>query len=314
MADRNDSDESAKGARDEKSSTPESSSDSTEHIDLSAVQADDALLDALGGTDPAVGAEQSTDQELNAILVEWRREIDSEPFGELVDIDTAVATIAAARPQVRRKNRYLVPLATAAAVLAITFTGVSVAAREARPGDTLWGLSQVLFTEHANSVEAASKVQDELAAAQAALFDGRMELADAALKRAGASLSSVSDDDGHAHLLATHDRLREQLAPETSPEDESQGESTTESEPDGEPPVVADDSTTEQPSPPEETDDSVTSPPEETSPSPTEEPSSPSSPPPSSEPPPSSDPTDSAPETSTGSRTESISPPPSGGE
>ncbi|ASO22743.1 hypothetical protein FHR81_005192 [Actinoalloteichus hoggarensis] len=328
MADRHDEDEPTSGDRVENENSEPSSSDvaghldgsasrteqesPAEHIDLSAIQADDALLDALGGTDPTVGEEDSADQDLSAMLVAWRREADAEPFGELVDIDTAVATIAAARPPARRRPRFLVPLATAAAVLAITFTGVSVAAREARPGDTLWGLSRVLFTEHANSVEAAVAVQGELDAAEAALFAGRFEQAAAALQRAGASLDSVSDDDGHAHLRATHDRLRDQLDPAPQPEDGEAPEDSESTTDGGEPPLLVD-TTTEQPPPTSPTDDSETSPPDETTTTPPEEPT-PSSPPAPSTPPSPSTPSGSEPDTSTGSRTENISTMPSGGE
>lgn len=73
--------------------------------DLSAVQADDRLLDALGSATPGA-AGSLVDDELNALLLAWRNEVETAPFGELVDTETAIATIQAARPQpVSRKRK-----------------------------------------------------------------------------------------------------------------------------------------------------------------------------------------------------------------
>lgn len=60
-------------------------------VDLAAVQADDALLDMLGGNG------RVSDDAQARVLVAWRRDVDSEPIGELVDTDTALAAISAAR-------------------------------------------------------------------------------------------------------------------------------------------------------------------------------------------------------------------------
>ncbi len=182
--------------------------------DLAGIRADDALLDALGGRD---GAEPGSlvDDELNALLLAWRREVDSPPMGELVDTDTAVATIAAARPQPRGRQRFLIPLASAAAVLAIAFTGMSLVARDAQPGDALWGLTRVLYSEHARSVEAAVAVRTDLDTARAALREGRYSEARDALVKAGEVLPSVSPDDGKDDLTQKRESLLEELTSTT---------------------------------------------------------------------------------------------------
>ncbi|MEV0678463.1 anti-sigma-D factor RsdA [Actinosynnema sp. NPDC050436] len=180
--------------------------------DLAGIRADDALLDALGGrgqTDALV------DDELNALLLAWRREVDSRPMGELVDTDTAVATIAAARPLQRGRHRFLIPLASAAAVLAIAFTGVSLVARDAQPGDTLWGLTRVLYSDHARSVEAAVTVRTDLETARAALSAGRYGEARDLLNRASEALPSISVDDGKADLEKRHGSLLRELTSTT---------------------------------------------------------------------------------------------------
>ncbi|WP_199441806.1 anti-sigma-D factor RsdA [Umezawaea beigongshangensis] len=185
--------------------------DSADTTDLSAVRADDELLDALGGAggdreSPGVVAED----ELNALLLAWRQEVDDEPAAVLVDTDTAVATIAAARP-VPHRHRFLIPLATAAAVLAIAFTGTSLVARDSLPGDPLWALTKVLYADHARSVEAAAVVRTDLDTARVALAEGRVDEAKDALAKAGVVLPEVSTDDGRSELSEKHHSLLEEL-------------------------------------------------------------------------------------------------------
>ena len=195
--------------------------------DLSLVQADDALLDALGGSDPKV-ADGLGDQELNALLLAWRRDIDSEPFPELVDVNEAANTVRTASLAKRRagggrRRKMLVPVAAAAAVLAIAFTGSGLVARDAQPGDTLWGLTKVLYADHARSVEAAAAVRIDLREAQLAITQGRFDEARQALEQARQSLGEVAVEDNADELRAQHLelslRLNEPEAPsEPAPE------------------------------------------------------------------------------------------------
>ncbi|WP_020662717.1 anti-sigma-D factor RsdA [Amycolatopsis benzoatilytica] len=190
--------------------------------DLTAIQADDALLDALGGTDPTV-ADGLGDQELNALLLAWRRDIDSEPLGELVDADTAVRTVKSAASARKyssrgRRRRVFVPVAAACAAAAIAFTGTGLAARDAQPGDTLWGLTKVLYADHARSVEAAAAAKLDLEKANLALADNRLADARRALADAQAALTQVAESDNRDQLLQQHRQLAQQLGvPTTSP-------------------------------------------------------------------------------------------------
>lgn len=192
-----------------------SASQAAFEADLSAINADDALLDALGGSDPEI-ADGLGDQELNALLLSWRRDIDSEPFEELVDTETAVTTVKAAAMAQRhgkrsRRMRILVPVAAAAAVLAIAFTGTSIAARSAQPGDTLWGLTKMLYADHARSVEAASAARTDLQQATIAIAQGNILAAQQALAEAAANLKNVAEEDNLRQLMAEHKQLTEQL-------------------------------------------------------------------------------------------------------
>jgi hypothetical protein len=190
--------------------------------DLSAVQADDALLDALGGSDPKI-ADGLGDLELNAYLLAWRRDIDSEPLADLVDTDTATTIVKTAALAQRNGHRgggrrLLVPVAAAAAVLAIAFTGTGVAARDAHPGDTLWSLTKVLYADHARSVEAAAAARVDLDTANIALAGGRLEEARKALNEAQAALKQVSVEDNLSQLMQQHRQLSAQLVtPNTTP-------------------------------------------------------------------------------------------------
>ncbi|MFD7653068.1 anti-sigma-D factor RsdA [Actinosynnema sp. NPDC059797] len=222
--------------------------------DLAGIRADDALLDALGGRNPEQ-ADSLVDDELNALLLAWRREVDSRPVGELVDTDTAVATIAAARPQPRSRHRYLIPLASAAAVLAIAFTGVSLVARDAEPGDALWGLTRVLYSDHARSVEAAVAVRTDLDNAGTALREGRYREAKVALDKAGEYLRSVSDDDGRDDLTQRHETLKQELesttpTPTATPSPVASPTSTTTQRAPSNPPSAVQPTTTTTTTPP----------------------------------------------------------------
>jgi hypothetical protein len=193
--------------------TPTGWSDGTEQdgpVDLSAVRADDELLAALASFDNSMGGPDQ-DPELKSLLLSWRLDVDAEPIGELVDTDTAMTTIAVGARLRRRRPRYLVPLASAAAALVVLFSGMGLAARNAVPGDALWGISQVLYTDHARSVEAAALVRDDLHHASEALQLGHFDEARSALVQAQASLPSVDNADGKANLLAQQQNLLIQL-------------------------------------------------------------------------------------------------------
>ncbi|MPY76986.1 MAG: hypothetical protein GEV04_00540 [Actinophytocola sp.] len=202
-------------------------------VDLSQVWADDALLDALGGADPKL-ADELGEAELNALLLSWSREVDGEPMPELVSVDSAVTTItsaAADKKSVRReqKRRLLIPVAAAASVLVIAFGGASVAAKEAMPGDTLWGLTQVLYTDKANSVQASFQVKAEFNRARSAIVDGEIDAAREALDKAGATLESVRAEENHDELSREHQELMTQLREsDGTPADDDETTTTTE--------------------------------------------------------------------------------------
>nr|WP_281377581.1 hypothetical protein [Saccharopolyspora hordei] len=177
------------------------------------MQDDDELLDALGGTNPDVAVPAAGERpSLEALLVAWRRDVDSSPIGELVDVETAASAIAAGtRPRRWVKRRHLVPVATAAAVLMIGFTGVGVAARDAQPGDMLWGVAQVLYSDHTRAVQAASSAREDLNTAESAIERGNRTEAEAALQAAQQQMRVVDDEHGLSDLQAAHASLTKRI-------------------------------------------------------------------------------------------------------
>lgn len=176
-------------------------------VDLTAVQADNALLDMLGGA----GSAPDTDAELARVLVAWRRNVETEPIAELVSTDTALAVIAAARKPAPRRHPVLAPVAAAAAVLVIAFSGVSLGAKSAEPGDQLWPLTKVLYADHARSVEAAASVQGKLDEARTALQERRPAQAKELLEEAQQELDAVAEPQGRAQLAAQREQLEVML-------------------------------------------------------------------------------------------------------
>lgn len=176
-------------------------------VDLTAVQADDALLNTLGRADVVRGG----DAELVRVLVAWRHEVDTESIPPLVDLDTAVATISAARKPASRRRSALGPVAAAAAVLVIAFAGVGMVAKSAQPGDELFPLTKVLYSKYARSVEAAVRVETELADAQMALNKGDTSQARESLEKVQEQLDVIDEEQGRERLATEHDKLEKML-------------------------------------------------------------------------------------------------------
>ncbi|MEJ3653979.1 anti-sigma-D factor RsdA [Actinomycetes bacterium KLBMP 9759] len=190
-----------------------------EPVDLVAVQADDELINALAAgmavSAPGFGG-YDADDHVAAILAAWRAEVESEPLPELVDIDTAIATIQkGARPR-SRGIRHLAPVAAAAAFVVLAMGGLSVGSYNAQPGDALWGVSKVLYSERADSVEAAARVQDRIDNAKKALLNGDPLLAAQELAEAEQDLAAIRPEEGHEELSEVQDFLAAK-ADETEP-------------------------------------------------------------------------------------------------
>ena len=188
--------------------------DLAEPVDLVAVQADDELINALAAgmtvSAPGVGGYDADDR-VAAILAAWKADVDADPIPELVDTDTAVSTVMAAR-QPSGRIRHLVPVAAAAAFVVLAIGGVSVSSYNAQPDDALWGVSKVLYSERAESVEAAARVEERLDNAKQALSQGQPVLAAQELAQAQEDLEVVRPQEGQDELAEAQDFLRAKAA------------------------------------------------------------------------------------------------------
>jgi anti-sigma-D factor RsdA-like protein len=185
-----------------------------EPVDLVAVQADDELINALAAgmsvSAPGLGGYDADDR-VAAILAAWKADVDEEPLPELVDVDTAVSTVLAARHPSGR-TRHLVPVAAAAAFLVLAIGGVSVGSYNAQPDDALWGISKVLYSERAESVEAAARVEDRIENAKQALAEGQPVRAAQELAQAKKDLQVVRPQEGQGELAEAQDFLQAKAA------------------------------------------------------------------------------------------------------
>jgi hypothetical protein len=189
-------------------------------IDLAAVRADDALIDALaggtGGHDGDYGFGSGDDDRLAALLAAWRADVDTEPMPELVTLDEASEAVSAgyeSHGRMRSRAKRRMPFAIAAAAAVVACAGLTVAVHGAMPGDTLWGVSKVFFSERAATVERVEDVRGHIVAANDALARGDANAARAQLQQANIVLPQVAPE-AQAPLVAERDRVQSSITPE----------------------------------------------------------------------------------------------------
>lgn len=188
----------------------------TEPVDVMQVRIDDALITALGSRDE-LQIDDPIDERLAGLLRSWRQDVHTEPERPL-DLAAATTVLGASSRPARhrhrqnpsaqhRQNNPFGPLATAAAILVIAFIGLGLAARGAEPGDPLWGVSKVLYSDRAKSVEAKVTVTKKLDQARQALQSGNPVAAMIALEEAKQKLPVVAVEDGKQELASATDQL-----------------------------------------------------------------------------------------------------------
>lgn len=209
-------------------------------VDLAAVRADDALIDALAGGAGAgdqgsYGFGGDDDDRLAAILAAWRADIEADPMPELVTLDEAAEAVAAgheSRDRLRSRGRRRMPFAIAAVAAAVACAGLTVAVHGAMPGDTLWGVSKVFFAERAQSVERVEEVRTRIEAANGALARGDTQAARDELAQVNVVIPQVEPEQ-RAPLVAERDRVQSSIgnAPSTSTREPATGSTEPSPEP-----------------------------------------------------------------------------------
>jgi len=187
-----------------------------EPVDVVQVRADDALIAALNVAED-LHIDDPIDERLAELLLSWREDVHTEPQRPLVDLAAATAALTTAPRTARRRQNPFGPLATAAAVLVIAFIGLGLAARGAEPGDPLWNVTKVLYSEKAKSVEAKVTVSKKLEEAQQALKSGNAGAAMIALQEASQKLPVVAAEDGQQELATRTEQLMAEASTATTP-------------------------------------------------------------------------------------------------
>ncbi len=227
-------------------------------VDLDAVFADDALIDAIaaqswtsdpgpfaGGSlsgsasgsprgvlvavNPLTVDPSTTVDPLTEILESWRQELAVAPLPAPPRALQTNVPVHQRRPQSR--SRALRPaLAIAAAIAALLVGSASVGSKDAPRDSPLFALTQVLWPSRVASVASADQVGAILVEARFALDNGRQQDAQLALLRAAAELGRVDDVDGKGEMQQKVATLWVEAAPldlpGTRPRDEGQSKPT----------------------------------------------------------------------------------------
>ncbi|MFQ6393099.1 anti-sigma-D factor RsdA [Nocardia sp. KC 131] len=186
-------------------------------VDIAAVRRDDALIDAIASNGP-VRTDSAEEYQLATLLADWRAELTAEPMPGEPSLDEIVAAVnqeIGAR-QVRigahtgGRLRLLRPIAGTAAALALVIGGMTAFSYNAEPGDPLWRVKEVVFSEQAQTtvVQRADVALDE---AQALLTSGNPEMAKAKLDGARQNVTQVNDTGKQNDLAARWDLILAEL-------------------------------------------------------------------------------------------------------
>lgn len=210
----------------------EGSSGDDAPVDIAAVRRDDALIDAIASDGP-VQTDSTEEFQLAALLADWRAEIVAPPIPDAPDLDTVVAAvnqeIGARQARVGAKAggrlRLVRPIAGTAAALALVFGGMTAFSYNAEPGDPLWRVKEVVFSEQAQST-VVQRADDDLAAAQELIEQGNPERARARLAQASTNATQVDDPAKRGDLMERWQQLLNELR-KVSPEAAAQLEQTT---------------------------------------------------------------------------------------
>ncbi|MGZ8179225.1 anti-sigma-D factor RsdA [Williamsia sp. SKLECPSW1] len=187
-----------------------------EPIDVTAVRADDALLDALSRDRLPGGWELTdSDHQLASMLSGWRHEIDARPMPAHPTVDEVEARIAAqgktaAHRTTLRRLRYV---AGAAAVAVVAFGAVTVMAQNSQPGDALWNVKETMFGSEASATVASSNVQSNMEKAEQALAGGDKRKAAEYLTQAQKDVGKMSGTDAKQRMQDWAQRLADQVGP-----------------------------------------------------------------------------------------------------
>jgi hypothetical protein len=210
-----------------------------QHVDLAAIQADDALLDALGRGEPAPDGD-----DLAGLLAAWRAELATDlpsdtvdpPAGGTVDelaFDLPSATVElpadgnaderptdAAHPPVvepvplrRRRAPGLRRALVGAVAAAVLVGGAALGAQRSGPDGPLWPITRVMYPQLIDVREA----EHAIAQAHDAIAAGRYDDARRLLDVAAGHTDHVTDPATRQRLRDRIEQLRQSLPAAAGP-------------------------------------------------------------------------------------------------
>jgi len=188
------------------------SGEDTTPFDLSAVYADDQLIEALR-TDGYVTTQTDAEYELASLLAGWRIDAGAAPMPAEPTLEQVEAEIQRVGQRARhnRRMRRLQIVSGAAAVVAIAIGGVTIAAHDAAPGSALWGVKQVMFSKAAAETTNMAAAQEAASSATSAISRGDRSSAQQYLNDLQDRAAKIHDDDHRQKLESQIDQLRDQL-------------------------------------------------------------------------------------------------------
>jgi hypothetical protein len=177
-------------------------------VDIAAVRRDDALIDAIASDGP-VRTDSAEEYQLVTLLADWRSELVAEPMPGEPSLDEIVAAVnqeIGARQvrigaQTGGRLRLLRPIMGAAAALALVIGGMTAFSYNAQPGDPLWRVKEVVFSEQAQTT-VVQRASDDLTSAVQLMAAGNPELAKAKLEGARQNVSQIDDSKKQDDLAA----------------------------------------------------------------------------------------------------------------
>lgn len=184
----------------------------------------DLLLDALAErADFRLG--DPDDDALATLLGEWRDDVRWPPANTLVSKDQAIEALEEGLAERRRTRRGMAAVGSVAATL-LALSGFGSVVADARPGDALYGLHAMLFSEPRVSddqIELSAKA--ELARVEQMIAQGQWDQAHTQLAEVSSTLQAVNDDNRKQNLLNEVNQLNTKvdkrdpnaLAPQAGP-------------------------------------------------------------------------------------------------
>ncbi|BBX74741.1 anti-sigma-D factor RsdA [Mycobacterium shinjukuense] len=160
----------------------------------------DLLLDALAER-AEVNLDDPRDDALAALLGDWRDDLRWPPASALVSPDEAVEALLAGVALRRRARRGLAAIGSVAAAL-LLLSGFGAVVADARPGDPLYGLHKMMFTEpRVGDDQIVLSAKAELAKVEQMIAQGQWDQAQTQLAEVSSTLRAVNDDSRKQNLL-----------------------------------------------------------------------------------------------------------------